>query len=365
MIKTSRNHGIDLLRIACMLSIVLIHVLGHGGVLAGATSRLNHATLYVLKTFVQPAVDCFVLISGFVGYRGEKYYPRLKNILSLLSTVLFYSVSFAIIFKLIYPEAISLIDILKACIPTISKQYWFFTIYFGLMIVTPFLNYAVHKADKKQLLILSLAFAFFSCFSLIKDPFAFSSGYSVIWFIFLYLIGAIIKKYDIPRILNKKTWLLVASALLILIWVSVVVFNLIDIQIIKENSEFFLSNTSPFVVAVAICWLCLFSKINCAKAICAIIGFLTPSVFSVYLIHDNIYIRTYLISSICNITDGYSLPLLVLFVIGSVVAIFSCCILIDKVRIFIFYITRINKIPEKLEVFIKKIFYSIYNKIDS
>ena len=79
MIKDSRNYGVDLLRIVSMLGVVTLHILGHGGLLDNAGSFFEFSALYFLQTLVQPAVDCFILISGYVGYKKGRYYPRLKT----------------------------------------------------------------------------------------------------------------------------------------------------------------------------------------------------------------------------------------------------------------------------------------------
>ena len=72
--KIERNYGIDLLRIISMLAIVLLHVLGHGGVLDTIGNRFgtDYAVAWILEFIAYPAVNVFVLISGFVGYRNEK-----------------------------------------------------------------------------------------------------------------------------------------------------------------------------------------------------------------------------------------------------------------------------------------------------
>ena len=68
-----------------MLGVVVLHVLGHGGILDSVTTPVDRSVAWFFEILAFPAVNCFVLISGYVGYRGEKYYPRLKNIISIFS----------------------------------------------------------------------------------------------------------------------------------------------------------------------------------------------------------------------------------------------------------------------------------------
>lgn len=364
MTKNSHNYGIDMLRIASMLGVVLIHVLGHGGLLKSARSFSEFSTLYFFQTLVQCAVDCFVLISGFVGYREEKYYPRLKNIISLFFVVLFYSVTLSALCKLLDPASVSALDMLKACIPVISQQYWFFTTYLGLFIISPLLNVIIHHADKKQLLIFFIVFTFCSCLSLLKDPFSFKSGYSVIWFIFLYLLGGLIKKHNIANLFSKTTWFLIVLSALILTWTSKIVFAHVDIPIVRDHSNLFLSNTSPSVVVMACGWLCLFSRVSCKTSMYPIINFFSVSAFSVYLIHDNNHVRKMLISKVSDVISGYPIIIMILFITGIVFSIFISCILIDKLRILLFRLARIHKISEHIELFVKKSIDMAYRKLN-
>lgn len=363
MNNTKRNYGVDILRITAMLGVVIIHIIGHGGLLDNANDILQFSILSFIKILVLPAVDCFVLISGYVGYRESKYYPRIKNLISLFWVVLFYSVTFAIIFIVIYPSSVSVFDLIQSFTPIISNQYWFFTAYFGLFVCSPYLNLLVHKADKKQLFILAVVLLFFSCCSLIKDPFLIKNGYSFIWFIFVYLLGAIIKKYNIASLFPKRVWMYIVLAILVFVFLSSQVFYVINIPMVKNNWDLLLHNSSPFILLMAVCWLCLFSRINCKENLYSTVNFFSVSSFSVYLIHDNIFVREYLIQNISNITKDYNGIALIAFIFCCALVIFSLCILLDKFRLFLFRIIKINIISENIELCIKKIFSSIYYRI--
>ncbi len=62
-VKSERNFGIDALRLASMLGIVLMHVLYKGGILtknAGVDNRI----LWLFETACSCSVNCFAMISG-------------------------------------------------------------------------------------------------------------------------------------------------------------------------------------------------------------------------------------------------------------------------------------------------------------
>ena len=74
--SNTRNYGIDLLRITSMLYIVILHVLGHGGILSNVKAgSLHFHAAWLLESWCFCAVNIFALISGYVGY-SEKERPH-------------------------------------------------------------------------------------------------------------------------------------------------------------------------------------------------------------------------------------------------------------------------------------------------
>ena len=360
MRKTSRNYGIDLLRIFCMLGVVCLHLLSHGGLLDGAKSHAQHSILWFLEAFALPAVNCFVLISGFCGYRESCYYPKLKNLISITISALFYSIGICLLFMLLYPSEGALKKLFVACVP--FRGYWFFAAYFGMFLLMPVLNLFVHKGDRKMHFLFLLALTLFCCVSLVLDAFTLSRGYSVFWLVLLYVLGAIIKKYNLPEKLSKKAWLLLILGAFLITWLPIAILPLTKISLLAKKSDLFATYISPTTVLMAIGWLCFCAKTSCKKPIISITTFITPSVFSVYLIHDNPHIRLNWFSQLHTLCEGFSTSLLVLFVLGCALAIFLACVLIDKVRVLLFRLIRLDSAEYKLADLTKKVINSLYNK---
>jgi len=64
-----RNTALDLFRCLIMFMIVVAHSGGHG--LRGATFAyfsLNYFVAEIMQSFIVVHVDCFVLLSGYLGY---------------------------------------------------------------------------------------------------------------------------------------------------------------------------------------------------------------------------------------------------------------------------------------------------------
>ncbi len=353
MSKVSRNYGIDLLRIISMLSVVFLHVLGHGGILKLPLALEKFSLVWFIEIFAYPAVNCFVLISGYIGYKGEKVFPKIQNLLNLAFTVVFYSVSLFLIFNFFGPEPLGIKELIKSFFPIIFKKYWFFTAYVGLFLLSPLLNLLVYKSSFKHAFIYLIVFAVFGIVCTVYDSFSLLGGYSVIWLVFIYLVGAIIKKYDLNKLFSRKIWLLILLSAFIITWVSKIALQLSNISFLTNRSGILVSYVSPTIILMAIALLCLLSKTNFNPAFSPVISFFATSAFSVYLIHENPLIRTSLMSKIHGLIGNFSFVPFTLSIIGCALAIFLVCILIDKIRILIFKLVRIDKLSALIEKLIK------------
>ena len=83
-ITDNRNYGIDLLRIFSMFLIVILHSLGHGGVLSSTViNSSQYKFSWLLEIISYCAVDIFALISGYVSYTGNEKKTNYSNYFNL------------------------------------------------------------------------------------------------------------------------------------------------------------------------------------------------------------------------------------------------------------------------------------------
>lgn len=360
--KQTRNLGIDVLRILSILGVVFLHILGHGGILKSSLSPAKFSAVWFLEILAYPAVNCFVLISGFVGYKNEATFPKLKNLLSLWFTVIFYSASLFFLFTLAGPEAFGRRELVKNLLPAIYKKYWFFSAYLGLFLLSPLLNLLVCKANFRHTFVFWVVFTLLSIISTIYDTFSMQGGYSLIWFVLLYLLGATIKKYNVSMLFSKKVWLILALSAFVITWLSKITLSFSNIPFLKRNSGILTSYVSPTVVVMAVGLLNWFSGIKCPPSLAPTVSFFASSAFSVYLIHDNIFVRKHFISKISSLLGDLRPALLILSIIGTACAIFLACTLIDKIRICLFKAVKIDKLAEQAEKGIKRLFHGLCAK---
>lgn len=149
---TVRSSNFELLRIFCMLSIVAVHYVWHGG---SAASGSNIAAAYFLGNFAQIGVACFVLIGAWFLIDKEFSITRIFN---LSKQITFYSLSIALLLFII--GMASYTDIIKNAMPIIFKRYWFLTPYVFLLFLHPFLNYVLNACSKKQIRFLCIKIIF-------------------------------------------------------------------------------------------------------------------------------------------------------------------------------------------------------------
>ena len=73
-----------------------------------------------------------------------------ERICRLWVKVCFYTVIITIVMKIVSPESVGFMDFIKSITPASSGQYWYFSAYFALFFLTPFLNVLINELDKKS-----------------------------------------------------------------------------------------------------------------------------------------------------------------------------------------------------------------------
>ncbi len=190
-----RNRGIDLLRMTAMWMVVILHILNKGGVLAAAAPlSAGQGTARLLETAAYCAVNCYGLISGYVGVQRRFRY---SGALALWLRVAFYTLGITAVFACLMPGSVNGDRVLRAFFPVLFRQYWYVTAYFGMCLFIPFFNLLLNRLSKGQLRLLALSIVLvFSVLPTLrqKDVFLTDNGYSVLWLSCLYLHGFVVQQ---------------------------------------------------------------------------------------------------------------------------------------------------------------------------
>ena len=358
----NRNYGIDALRLVAMFFVCAIHVLENGGVLKNAVG-INATIAWLIEVIVFCAVNCYGIISGFVMYSEQEKTYRFSKYTSLWLLVFFYSFGINLVtFIVSGSKTVSFSALLMSALPVTSSLYWYFSAYTGLFFVVPLLNKLVRSFTKKQLTSsMILIFVIFSCWGFLFNVFYMSSGYSFVWLAILYLFGAWLKKCEITQKIKSKYAIITIIVCVLVTWLLKVfspVFN-----------GLFISYLSPTIVLMAMGYVVIFARINMGNFIKKTVGFFAPAAFGVYILHLQKVISTRFITEKfiwVSELDWYLIPVAVL---GCAFVIFAICLVIERIRIALFDLLKINKSVEnicfKIETILRKYVDKISEKICS
>ena len=204
--KKERSSNFELMRIISMFFIVVYHfLLTTGGQLITHTTGLINIFFVFLSLIIIVHVNSFIIVSGYFQYDKK---VSIKKVLSLIGMVWFYSTLIAIIFHITGLREFTFLEVLKIMSPFEYENLWFFKTYIALYLLSPYINILINNLDQKQhrnLLILLIVM--YSVIATITNQETFSNtGFSIVHFIFLYILGAYLKKYPIKENIHFKNY---------------------------------------------------------------------------------------------------------------------------------------------------------------
>lgn len=356
--KEDRNIGIDLLKIISMIMVVLLHILNFGGILYNTRNlSINYEIAWLLEIIAYCSVNCYALISGYVNINTKIKY---QNIIKLWLRVIFYTTIITLIFYIINPNTISNLNLLKVFFPVLFKTYWYFTAYFCMFFFIPYLNILINNLNKqlaiKLFIIITILFSVLTTITP-NDIFNINKGYSVIWLMILYLIGGIIKKYNLFKKWSTKKILIGIISCILITWLSKYITEITNLRISNKiiESTYFIEYNSITILFESIFLLVIFSRIKILNG-AKYIKYISSLSFSIYLIHMHPLIIEYLIK---NKFIGYiQLPFytFILAILSSTIFICVLCIFIDMIRNKLFEKIKINQFSDYI---VNKINYII------
>lgn len=318
-----REAGIELLRCILMLMIVLVHLTGNGALKSDAPlsyTEPNWLWANLVDSICYPAVNTFVLISGWFGIRLS-----IEKVAKLEIPVIFYSVILFLLF-----DTLTLGGAITAVLPVITKRYWFLTAYFLLMLVSPFLNSYISSRTREELIMVLLwALLLFVVIPSFSPHYrmADNRGMDVVNFCVLYLVGRCLNVLNVKLSVAKSLSLYIVSTALIF---GLTVFFAYKFGINRGWKSFFFSYNNVLVYIQAICLFFLFKQVKIRDVLGKILNWLAPSFFFVYIIHSCPSIGNKLYIWISS-ADYYYSSFFVLHTVGWAITIFTVCIIIDIV----------------------------------
>ena len=200
-----------------MINIINIHLNIFSRLLFLEFSSPKYKEIWRLEVFCYPALNCFGLISGIVGYAKFKF----SNLIYIWFTVFFYSISISS-YLFIIKNGINEKSIILSLFPILIKRHWYFNAYFYMYLLLPFINFGINSLNrifhKNSIIFFIFFYSFYYLIAKIVDidsNFNFlNDGYSSLWLILLYIIGANFGKYIINNDQYKNTFFLFSYLLI-------------------------------------------------------------------------------------------------------------------------------------------------------
>lgn len=207
-----RCSNIELLRIISMMLIVATHLCNHYMDMDGSLWPFPPGFIFLqsVKSVTYIAVNMYVLISAYFLCISRF---KSKRIIMIWLEVLFYSLLIGI--PHIVNGGVGFTKIVTVFFPVLMSEYWFATVFIGLLVLSPFINITIRSMSQKALLLNCCVLLFLtSVVPTVIGPFsswvAYGGSCGLLWFITLYYCGSYIRLF-----VSKELIILYKSKILV------------------------------------------------------------------------------------------------------------------------------------------------------
>ncbi len=324
--RSERETGFELLRIASVFLIGCVHVLNYGGMLSNAANGTELLFMRLLYSFFMPSVNVFVLISAYFTAKSRF---KIKKIALLWGEVLFFGLVPYAVFLLVTGGKFDVMRFLRYLFPVSGNAFWFFTAYLLTYLASPFLNLILEHAGKKKLILLVAGLSALTWFIHVPlgEVIPLAGGYSLTWFIALYLIGGYLRLY--PPSVKKYVPALVYLVCVLSVWgMSYAKRDNLFMQILCNTFDY----DQPLVLAESVCLLLMFRGIRIKnQVIHGAICFVSSCTFGIYLFQESA-LKSVLYFDLLHVGFAYGRPAAAAWTILFALGVFFSGIAADCVR---------------------------------
>ena len=140
-----RESNYELLRIISIIFIIFHHFVIHStyDFSIGTANVFNDFLVALFHAGGKFGVVLFVMITGY--YMINKKEIKIKKLFLLEGQVLFYSILFYLVFVIFMGKEFVVRELFMYLTPNINWVYWFFSTYFILYLLIPYINKQVKK----------------------------------------------------------------------------------------------------------------------------------------------------------------------------------------------------------------------------
>lgn len=343
--EAKRNANMDLLRMISMMMVTMLHALGKSDLLPfmGSDVPVNGWIAWVLEVLSVSAVNIFMLISGYFLISSKFKFGRMVEI--VLQTFV-YSAGVFVFFLLLgkFPaEDMNVYNLLRYFLPIHMETYWFISAYVIIYLLLPLITSGVRAMSEKQFKGVILWLLVFECVAKSILPVRLAmddKGYSFLWYLTLFLVGAWIRLYGFKVMKTARRGWFVFFISTILILAEIFILS----QIQARTGRLTEMTTVPLEynhILVFLSALGIFAAFLHAKPLGEKFGravsLLSPYCLGVYLLQESPVMR-YVWQDWFGLREAMEqpVPVFLLQVLSAVIAMFVLGICVDVLRSALF-----------------------------
>lgn len=330
-----RDSNLELYRIIVMLLIVAHHYVvnsgltGAGGPVYSHVTSLSSLFLLLWGAWGKIGINCFVLITGYFMCKSQ---ITAQKFVKLLFTVMFYRLVINGVFWITGYAKFSPMALIKVLIPFTKLAQNFTGTFLVFFLCIPFLNVLVRNLTEKQHLQLILLVGFTYVLFGTVPGLSVTMNY-VSWYMVLYIIASYIRLYPKACYTNTRLWALLTLLCVALCSASVVIGAYVGAKTGQRWAYRFVTDSNTLLaVLTGVCSFMLFKNLKIKPS--RLINTVSATTFGVLMIHANgESMRRWLWVDLLDNVGAYGNTWMPLHAVGSVLAVFVVCSLIDLVRI--------------------------------
>lgn len=355
--RQTRDSGIELLKIFAIFVIVINHTVqsltneaynipNNGFVIdiSRATTNIQCILLQIFRHFGVLGNSVFFICSAWFLLKSKNW--NKKKWLFMVIEIWVVSIVIFIITYIILHGNISIGIIISSLFPTTFGNNWYMTCYLLFYPIHPILNSIVNMMNQRQLFRSTLVMVFLYVFmNFINCSWFFSSA--IILWITIYFAIAYMQKYLMSFVDNiRKNIILFIIGVIGFIGIILItdICGLYS-QVLSDKVMRWVNNCNPFLLAMSIAMFNIARNIHFKNRF---INYISKLSLLIYIIHENIILRTYFRPAMWNYVYkrfGYSDVIQWVFIISFIIFIFGilCSIL------YVLTLQRfVNKVSGKL-----------------
>ena len=329
--RVQRDSNAELLRIICMFFIVLHHFLVNSAFPGTLLMSVPLDSGIVVSTFANGflfvGVICFVLISGYYGI-----HLHLRGVWRLFSMVVFYGLAIYLFDVMVSHKQIDYAIFTQSILVFSHSWWWFLNCYVMLMCLSPLLNSGIDNMSRKEhLIVIGLLTLLQVYFGFFWQTYQYDSdGFSIINMIYIYVIGAYIRRFVSKRYLSDHRWhWLAAYIVCALVWAGLTI--LAHGRLSMSWWKGFTYN-NPVLICSA---LGLFLFVMSFHLVSKPVNMFAGGVFAVYLVQESTKVKGQLYSCVQQMCEGHDVCGRFTLVLVLSIAFMAAVLMFDRLRVIL------------------------------